>query len=548
MGESSSFALVRAREAVSRKAWADAYRALDALDDDRLDADDHAALADAAWWTSRIDESVTARTKAYAGYAARGDARRAGYHSWMLCYEHRLAGRTATAAGWLRRAREQLGGEPECVEQCYIAWADADEAQARGDFGAAADHARAMAEIAERCGSADLLALSRVVRAGVLVAEGRVAEGLELLDEAICAATAGELSAFFTGWTYCLGLMRCMACADFARAAEWTDAAMEWCAAMPQENNFRGLCRVHRVEVLELRGGWARAAAEAVRTCEELLPQDAPIAAGAVYLVGEIQRRRGEFEAAEASYARAHGLGLDPQPGRALLLLARGRAAAAEAAAEVALASGPEGQGVLGRVRLLAAHAEISLALGRLDRARSAADELTGLADDWRRRRRSDRTPVHAAAAAAAGAVAFARGETRRALPLLHRALDLWLELGVPYEVAQVRMTLAAAERAAGDEESARLELRAAHAAFERLGAVPDARRAAALLRLPGQLTAREIDVLRLVAAGRSNRAIAAELTISEHTVGRHVNNIFAKIDVSSRAAATAYAYTHGLL
>lgn len=548
MGEWSSVALVRAREAVSREAWGDAYRALGAVDDERLGADDYAALADAAWWTSRIEESVAARTKAYAGYVARSDARQAGYSAWMLFYEHRLAGRTAAAAGWLHRAREQLEGEPECVEQCYIAWADAEEAQERGDFGAATDHALTMAGIAERCGSADLLALSRLARAGVLVAEGRVADGLELLDEAICAATAGELSAFFTGWTYCLGLMSCMACADLARAAEWTDAAMGWCAAMPQENNFRGLCRVHRVEVLELSGRWAQAATEAVRTCAELLPQDAPVAAGAVYLTGEIQRRRGEFEAAETSYARAHGLGLDPQPGRALLLLAQGRAAAAEAAVDVALASGTEGQGVLGRVRLLAARAEISLALGRLDRARETADELEGLADEWRRRRRSDRTAVHAAAAAAAGAVAFARGEPGRALPLLHRALELWLELGVPYEVAQVRMTLAAAERAAGDEASARLDLLAAHAAFETLGALPDARRAAALLRLPGQLTAREIDVLRLVAAGRSNRAIAAELTISEHTVGRHLNNIFAKIDVSSRAAATAYAYTHGLL
>ncbi|MGW0390353.1 LuxR C-terminal-related transcriptional regulator [Streptomyces sp. NPDC003042] len=557
MGERSSggwrgSAVDRVREAVSREAWAEVYDTLHGIGPDLLDADDFAALADAAWWTSRVDESVAARTKAYAGYTARGDARRAGYCAWMLFYEHQLAGRGAASAGWLRRARQQLGGEPECVEQCYLAWVDAEEAQARGAFGEAMDHARRMADTARRCGSADLLAMSTQAQAGVLMAEGRVAEGLGLLDEAMCAATAGELSAFFTGWIYCLGLQRCMASADLSRAAEWTDAAMAWCATMPAENNFRGLCRVHRVEVLELRGFWPQAVTEAALTCEELLPYEARIAAEAVYLVGEIERRRGDPGGAEASYARAHELGRDPQPGLALLLLAQGKADASQAALRVALAAtaegGGQGPGSVGRSRLFAAQVEISLALGRLDEARTAADELAAMARAWQRRRQSERTPLHATAAWAGGAVAFADRDLRRALPLLHRALALWLELGVPYEAAQVRMTLAAADRAAGDEESARLELRAAHTAFEALGAVPDARRAAALLRLPGALTAREVDVLRLVAAGRTNRAIAAELTISEHTVARHLNNIFAKTDVSSRAAATAYAYTHGLM
>ncbi|HEY5833852.1 LuxR C-terminal-related transcriptional regulator [Streptomyces sp.] len=551
-GPESSQALDRAREAVSRNAWGEAYGTLHGIDPDLLDADDLAVLADAAWWTSRVDESVAARTKAYSGYTARGDSRQAGHCAWMLFYEHRLAGRTAAAAGWLRRAREQLGGEPECVEQCYLAWVDAEAAQDRGAFGEAMDCARRMAGIARRCGSADLLAMSTQAQAGVLLAEGRVAAGLALLDDAMCAATAGELSAFFTGWIYCLGLQHCMASADLERATEWTDAAMAWCATMPEENNFRGLCRVHRVEVLELRGSWPQAATEATLTCEELIPYEALTAAEAVYLAGEIQRRRGDPVAAGASYARAHELGRDPQPGLALLLLAQGKSDASEAALRGALAADGKGSGHgpghLGRSRLLAAQVEISLALGRLDQARTAADELAANAREWQRRRESERTPPHATAAWAGGAVAFAERDLRRALPLLHRALALWLELGVPYEAAQVRMTLAAADRAAGDEEGARLELRAAHAAFEALGAVPDARRAAALLRLPGELTAREIDVLRLVAAGRTNRAIAAELTISEHTVARHLNNIFAKIDVSSRAAATAYAFTHGLM
>ncbi|GAB7106164.1 hypothetical protein JCM4814A_44780 [Streptomyces phaeofaciens JCM 4814] len=542
-------ALRLARAAVARETWADAYRLLSALDPARLTPDDHAGFADAAWWTSRIEESIVHRTHAYSGYAAQGAARRAGLMAWLLFYEHQLAGRSAVAAGWLRRARRHLGGEPECAEQCYLAWMDTEAAQRRGAFDEAMGCARRMAAVARRCGSPDLSAMSVQAQASVLVARGRVAEGLDLLDDAMCAAAAGELSSFFTGWVYCLGLQQCMACADLGRAAEWTDAAMRWCASMPAENNFRGLCRVHRVQVLELRGDWDRALTEAVRTCEELPPHETWPAGEVFYLVGEVRRRRGEPAEAETAYDRAHQLGRDPQPGLALLLLARGKAEASAAA----LAHHRAGDGRLERCRLLAARVEVALALGRLDEARTAAGELEALAREWQRLCGSAATLPHACAASAGGAVAFAAGDLDGAQVLLHRALALWLDLGVPYEAAQARMTLAAADRAAGDEEGARLELRAAHRTFGQLGAVPDVRRAAALLtagrgRPPGGLTDREVQVLRLVAAGRTNRAVAAQLTISEHTVARHLNNIFAKLDVSSRAAATAYACTHGLV
>ncbi|MEY9996358.1 DNA-binding NarL/FixJ family response regulator [Streptomyces sp. V4I8] len=578
--------LRRARDAAAHEAWAEAYRLLGRLDATRLSPDDCAAFADAAWWTSRIDESIVQRMRAYSGYVAAGAARRAGLMAWLLFYEHQLAGRTAVAAGWLRRARRHLRGEPECVEQCYLAWVDAEEAQERGAFDEAMAAARRMAGIARRCGSPDLRAMSVQAQAGVLVARGRVGDGLDLLDDAMCSAMAGELSSFFTGWVYCLGLQRSMACVDIERAAEWTEAAMRWCAAMPAENNYRGLCRVHQVEVLELRGSWPEALAEAERTCEELLPYERRMAAEAVYLAGQIQRRRGELAEAEQSYDRTHELGRDPQPGLALLRLAQGKADASATALRLALASGTEtgeteagetetggtvageteaggtvageteaGEtmgGRLERCRLLAAQVEVCLALGRTAEARTAAEGLRALARDWQRRCGSEATLLHASAAAASGAVAFAARDLDRALPLLRRALALWLELRVPYEAAQVRMTLAAADRAAGDDEGARMELRAAEQAFRQLGAVPDSRRAAALLaevrrRQPRGLTEREIQVLRLVASGHTNRGIAAELVISEHTVARHLNNIFAKLDVSSRAAATAYAYEHGL-
>nr|WP_147998545.1 helix-turn-helix transcriptional regulator [Streptomyces sp. uw30]TXS43293.1 LuxR family transcriptional regulator [Streptomyces sp. uw30] len=543
--------LRRARDAAAHEAWAVAYRLLDGLDTALLTPDDCAAFADAAWWTSRIEESIVQRMRAYSGYVAAGAARQAGHMAWLLFYEHQLAGRAAVAAGWLRRARRQLRDEPECVEQCYLAWVDTEDAQRRGAFDEAMTAARHMSAIARRGGSPDLLAMGLQAQAGVLVAQERVGEGLDLLDEAMCAAMAGELSSFFTGWVYCLGLQQSMACVDLERAAEWTDAAMRWCAAMPAENNFRGLCRVHRVQVLELRGGWPQALTEAELTCAELLPYERRSAAEAVYLVGQIQRRRGELTAAEESYDRTHELGRDPQPGLALLRLAQGKADASATALRLALTEAPEA-GPLERCALLAAQVEVSLALCRTAEARAAAEQLQALAGDWQRRCGSETTPLHASAAAAGGAVAFAARDLDRALPRLRRALMLWLELRVPYEAAQVRMTLAAADRAAGDAEGARMELRAAEQEFRRLGAVPDARRAAALLAdvrrpRPGGLTEREIQVLRLVAAGRTNRAVATELVISEHTVARHLNNIFAKLDVSSRAAATAYAYRHGL-
>ncbi|APE21547.1 MULTISPECIES: LuxR family transcriptional regulator [Streptomyces] len=582
-------AVERARDAATRESWTEAYELLHAHDrhpSRGLTADDLSVLADAAWWSGHLDESVTARLRAHAAFLAADDHRGAGLASWWLHYEYAGLGRPAAAAGWLHRARHHLADLPDCPEQCFLAWTDAEEAEAHGDHAAALAAVHRMTGLALASGSPDLLALSRQAESRVLLAAGRRAEGLARLDDAMCAVTAGELSGMFTGWLYCLALTQCMEAADFARAVEWTNAAMEWCAppwtghpppdgpdspdgpdgpaaardpgnpaSLPMtvpsgENPFRGVCRAHRVEVLDLLGAWALAEAEARQACREVPVDCLESAAAAYYAAGDVQRRQGRLDAAAVSYGHAHELGRIPQPGLALLRLAQGRADAAVAGVELALACrGAPDHDVLGRARLLAARTEVALAVRDVAGAAGAAAELDALAGDG-----AGAVPLlRALADTAVGSVALARKGSDALLPL-RRALAGWLELRVPYEAAQVRMLLAAADRAAGDEEGARLELGAARAAFERLGAVPDARRAAALLtggsrrRLPGGLTAREAEVLRLVAEGGTNKDIARTLVISEHTVARHLNNIFAKLGVGSRASATAYAYAHGLV
>ncbi|GGT47846.1 LuxR family transcriptional regulator [Streptomyces purpureus] len=555
----------RARDAVARDSWVEAYVALRALDGGAprpLEPEDLDLLADAAWWSGHVDESVAARLRAHAGFSAVGDHQRAGGAAWWLAFEYRALGRPAAAAGWLHRARHHLEQVPECPEQCFLAWSDLEEAQAGHDPEAALAAARRMELIARHCDSADLVALSRSAHASVLLAEGRTAEGLALLDDAMCAVTAGELSGMFTGMLFCLALTECMDAADFGRAVEWTNAAMAWCSvpwswhargagggdgSLPPgvvtDNPFRGLCRIHHVEVLDLLGAWPVAAQEAERVCQEVMPDCLETAAGAHYVAGEIRRRRGHLEAAAVSYAHAHELGRIPQPGLALLRLAQGKTDAAVAGLRLALACQSEpDHDRLGRARLLAAQVEVDLAVGDQAGAAQAVAELEALAPGG--------PLLGALADTARGALALARHE--EALVPLRRALAAWLELRIPYEAAQVRMLLAAAYRAVGDDEAALLELRAARAAFTELGAVPDARRAAALLgegrkAVPGGLTEREVEVLRLVAAGGTNREIAQQLVISEHTVARHLNNIFAKLEVTSRAAATAFAYSHGL-
>lgn len=535
--------LARDRATTDPGAWPAVYQRLRDRDPGSLGAADLEALADAAWWLSQVDESLAVRRQAHAAFVAAGDARRAGYNAWMLATEYGFIGREALAAGWLTKARRHLSGEPECVEQGFLAYAEARLATEAGELGEALRLARHMVDVGTRCDSVDVVAMGRLVEGEVLITAGEPEAGLAGLDEVMCDVAEGALGDLVTGWLYCLAVPMCFELPDLARAAAWNDAAMAWCRRLPAGTPFHGLCRVHHVELLGLRGAWDEAGAEATRACRELMAYHPRMAAESFYVAGELRRRMGDAAGAEEAFLTAHELGRDPQPGLALLRASQGRASAAATALVSCLAGG--GWSVLGRARLMAAQAEVSVALGDLEAAQGAARDLEALASGARA------TLIQALALHARGAVAAAEGELTASLGPLRRARSLWLELDLPYETAEARLLLATVCRAMGDGDTADLELRAARSTFERLGSADGLRRVDELLGAgaapPGGLTPRQREVLRLVAVGKTNREIATQLVISEHTVSRHLDNIFARLDVSTRAAAAAFAHTHGL-
>jgi DNA-binding NarL/FixJ family response regulator len=311
---------------------------------------------------------------------------------------------------------------------------------------------------------------------------------------------------------------------------------------MPAAGPFMGICRVHRAQILQLQGDWDEAEREAVRVCRELAHFDVGTVAEAHYQLGEVYRLRGRLADAEDAYRRAHGLGRDPQPGLALLRLAQGRADAAATSIQTALTG--EERNRLVRARLCAALVEIALAIREIGVAWQAGDELMEIAGVY------GSSGFEATALQARGAILFAEGQTAAALQTLRAACHCWQRLNAPYETARVRVLLARLYDALDDRDAAALELDAAAAVFDRLGAELDVKRVAALRDRPlppGDLTEREVEVLAEVAAGKSNREVAAALFISEKTVARHLANIFTKLAVSSRTAAAAYAIEHGL-
>jgi DNA-binding CsgD family transcriptional regulator len=431
------------------------------------------------------------------------------------------------------------------VERGYMLIPTGLKATMEGDIAGASAIFREAAEIGERFNDRDLMTLGRQAYGRTLINLGSIPEGVALLDEVMIAVTRGEVSPIIVGTVYCSVIEACHEMFDLRRAHEWTAALGAWCAAHADVVPYRGHCLVRRAEILQLHGAWLDAIDEASRACDALSrPTDHPSLAAALYQRAELYRLRGEFALAEEQYRRAAQRSRRPQPGLALLRLAQGNVELAVAAIGRVLDEARERRS---RPRVLSAYVEIALAAHDLAGARTAADELRVLSKEI------GAPLLHAMASHVEGAVLLAEGQPRAALTALQNAMTKWRDLEAPYEVARVRTLAGLACRALGDEDSACLEIDAAREEFERLGATP------ALLALqettgtrhggcaPG-LTGREVEVLRLLATGRTNRAIAEELGISEKTVARHISNIFTKLDLSSRAAATAYAYEHALI
>jgi DNA-binding CsgD family transcriptional regulator len=535
----------RGRDAYTRRAWTEAYDALAAADEAQaLAPEDLERLAWSAALTGRDDELLRALERLHGIELEAGRCLRAARFAFWLSFRLFAMGERARASGWIARAQRLIEREgKDCVEQGYLLLPAFRQRIMTGDAEGAHALAVQAAAIGERFHDADLTAFSTMLMGQARLRLGKTNDGLMMLDEAMIAITTRELSPLMTGFIYCSAIAACERFYAVERAREWTAALVAWCDAQP-DVMFNADCMVHRARILQLGGEWLDAIAAARRAAELSRRADNDVRAGAAYEQAEIHRLRGEFELAETAYARASELGREPQPGLALLRLAQGRSDAAASSLRRLVAATSD---VFERISLLPAALEVALAVGELDEARKATDELELRAAEI------GMEIVEAMAAQARGALKLAEGDAQAALIPLRRAFVIWQHAGAPYIAARVRVLLGQACRALGDEDGAMLEFAGARQVFEKLEAAPDIA-ALALLDKPRPtgtehgLTARELEVLRLVAQGLTNKVIAKQLFLSEKTVDRHVSNIFTKVNVSTRAAATAYAYQHHLV
>lgn len=538
--------LALGREAYERRAWSDASRLLSIADQAApLGVEDLERLAMASYLAGRDEAHLRALERAHQAYLDRGNCVRAARAAFWLGLRLVFRDEVGRATGWFGRARRLLEREGVvCVEEGYLLLPAAEQQLEAGAAETAHATSARAAEIGDRFGEADLIACARHIQGRALIQQGQVQKGLALLDEAMVAVIAGELSPIMTGLIYCSVIDACQQIYAVDRAREWTDALAQWCAGQPQLASFTGTCLVHRAEVMQMHGAWRDAIVEAGRACTVSQGSELPAPGAAYYQQGEVHRLRGEFAEADDSYRQASRRGCDPLPGLALLRLAQGRTETAAAAISRALGATKD---QLLRTKLLPACVEIMLASDDLAAAREACRELEESAD------RFQTVALQAMAAQASGAVALAAGDHQSALRALRRAFEFWHQVEAPYLAARTRELIGLACRGIGDEEGARLELAAAREVFQTLGAAPDiARMDRPATVSPAQrgsgLTRRELEVLRLLAAGKPNKVIAAELSLSTKTIDRHLSNIFDKLDVSSRTAAAAWAYRRGLV
>ncbi len=503
--------------------------------DPRADAnlDDLERLAAAAYLAGRPDAAETWQ-RAYRECMRLELRARAARCAFWLAQGLFSRGETALGGGWIDRAEAALG-DTDCVERGYLLLPQAIGHFERGEAGEALARFEMAAALAARFGDPDLAAFAAMGRGRVMVALEQPAAATVLLDAAMVAVCSGEVSPAMAGLVYCGAIEACQEMVDLRRAREWTGALSRWCEEQPDRVPYRGQCLVHRAEIMALHGDWARGIDEARDACERLSGE--PAAGNAFYRLGELHRLRGELAEADDAFRAASRAGRTPQPGLALLRLAQGQPVVAQAAIRRVV---EETSAAVPRCLVLIPYVEIALANGGVTEARVAADELCELAAQ------ADRPVLRAYAAHAHAAVTLAEGAAGAALPVLRTTWSIWRRLDMPYEAARVRVLVGLACRALGDNDGADMEFEAAGQEFERLGAHTDRRQLDAVAAIgrahrDGDLTDREVEVLALVAKGMTNRQIGTALVVSEHTVARHLQNIFAKLGVSSRTAASSF-------
>jgi ATP/maltotriose-dependent transcriptional regulator MalT len=499
-------------------------------------------LGESLFWLDRPDDSMAVLGRAFTAHVAAGGHAAAAMTAWQLFYGHALVGEMALANGWLERTRREAAHAEDAATEGFLALAESDLATGAGALEEAVAHAERAVEFGRATGHADLTAMALQTKARSLVACGRLDDGITALDEAMVAVVNGELTPLFTGWVYCNALSTCHDLADLTRVMEWSDSAMRWCDDLREGRLYRGICRLHVVELATRRGTWQTAAAMAQQACDELTSHDPRYAGEAHYLIGELHRMAGDLDLGEEAFTRAHQLGRVPQPGLARVRLAQGRFDSAVNGLRLALEPMPSAP--MRRTELLTALADAHLAAGDIDSAAAAADTIDVVHGNHS-------VYLDAVKRSTEARVLLARGDARAACRRAGEAVERFQGLGLPYDEARAREVRGAAAQVIDDLDTARLELTAARDTFRRLGADPDERRVAARLdgeAPPSPLSPREIEVLRLVARGGTNKEVASELLVSRHTVARHLSNIYTKLGVGSRSAATAWASRRSLI
>jgi ATP/maltotriose-dependent transcriptional regulator MalT len=518
--------------------WPAEHAALTAAEARRpLTPEELERLSTAAFVLGHDPEVSAYRERAHEAYLEQGRVVEAVRAAFWLGFHLQNRGEHARAAGWMGRIRRLIPPDNEDLA-ALMTQTEAASLMLSGEFAPALPLFQDALAVAQRTGNLDAIVLGAMGSGRCLEMTGHPAEAVAALDEAMVLVTGGNVIPEVAGMAYCAVIDLCMRQYDLRRAQEWTQSLTGWCDEQTGLVPFRGVCLVHRAEILQLRGAWTEAAGAAEDACRRLEGFRQGALGAAYYRMAELERQRGRFAAAEQAYQKAAGAGAEVQPGLARLRAAQGNPEAAIAGLDRALAEGPDAQAL---PAMLAARVDLAIETGDLDTARATAQELAGLAGG------QDSTYLRGLAAYAEGAVQLAGDDPRSAIAPLRRAWSSWQALEAPYEAARSRVLVARACRALGDADAEQMELDGARQVFERLGAVTE------LAALDGSgerghpLSPRELEVLRLLATGATNRAVADQLFLSERTVARHVSNIFGKLGVNSRSAATAYAYEHKL-